>query len=95
LIEYPPNCLGKSTVFAAYAAHGCVSINVADAGHDSDGVQAGLHFVSLTRDAVIPNHEHSREAMASAAHTWYEPNSVTRQAKAFAASCGVHHNAKA
>lgn len=95
LIEYPPICLGKSTVFAAYAAHGCVSINVADAGHDSDGVQAGLHFVSLSRDTAIPNHEHSRESMASAARTWYEPNSVTRQAKAFAASCGVHPNAKA
>ena len=90
LIEYPPNCLGKSTVFAAYAAHGCVSINVADAGHDSDGVQAGLHFVSLSRDAAMPSNEHSREAMAAAACNWYAAQSLPRQAEAFAASCGVH-----
>ncbi len=90
LIEYPPNCLGKSTVFAAYAAHGCVSINVADAGHDSDGVQAGLHFVSLSRDAAMPSNEHSREAMAAAACNGYAAHSLPRQAEAFAASCGVH-----
>jgi hypothetical protein len=90
LIEYPPKYLGKSTVFAAYAVHGCVSINVADAGHDSDGLHAGKHFVSLSRDAAIPNSEHSREAMATAARAWYEPNSLPRQATAFAASCGVH-----
>ena len=89
LIEYPPKYLGKSTVFAAYAAHGCVSINVAHAADDSDGLQAGKHFVSLSRDAAIPNSEHSREAMATAARAWYEPNSLPRQAKAFAVSCGI------
>ena len=89
LIEYPPNCLGKSTVFAAYAAHGCVAINVAHAADDSDGLQAGKHFVSLSRDTTIPNNEHSREAMATAARFWYEPNSLPRQAAAFAASCGI------
>lgn len=89
LIEYPPKYLGKSTVFAAYAAHGCVSINVAHAADDSDGLQAGRHFVSLSRDAAIPSNEHSREAMATAVRAWYEPNSLSRQAKAFAVSCGI------
>lgn len=89
LIEYPPNCLGKSTVFAAYAAHGCVAINVADAGHDSDGVQGGLHFVSLTQDTRIPTGPQFLEAMATAACNWYAPHSLSRQAEAFAASCGI------
>lgn len=89
LIEYPTDCLGKSTVFAAYAAHGCVSINVAQAADDSDGLQAGVHFANLSRDTAISNHEYSREAMASAARTWYEPNSLPRQATAFATSCGI------
>jgi hypothetical protein len=90
LIEYPPNCLGKSTVFAAYAVHGCVSINVADAGHDSDGLQSGQHFVNLSRDALLPADPKALEAMATAACNWYAPHSLSRQATAFAASCGVH-----
>ena len=89
LIEYPPNCLGKSTVFAAYAVHGCVSINVADAGHDSDGLQSGQHFVSLSHDTLLPTDPKALEAMASAAFNWYTPHSLPRQATAFAASCGV------
>jgi hypothetical protein len=95
LIEYPPNCLGKSTVFAAYAAHGCVSINVADAGQDSDGLQSGQHFVSLSRDALLPTGPRPLEVLATAACNWYAPHSLTRQAKAFAVSCGVHPDAKA
>jgi hypothetical protein len=95
LIEYPPKYLGKSTVFAAYAVHGCVSINVADAGHDSDGLQSGQHFVSLSHDTLLPTDPKALEAMASAACNWYAPHSQRRQATAFAASCGVHPNAKA
>lgn len=89
LIEYPPKYLGKSTVFAAYAVHGCVSINVADAGDDSDGLQSGQHFVSLSRDALLPTDPKALEAMATAAFNWYAPHSLSRQATAFAASCGV------
>ena len=89
LIEYPPKYLGKSTVFAAYAVHGCVSINVADAGHDSDGLQSGQHFVSLSRDALLPTDPKALEATATAACNWYAPHSLSRQATAFAASCGV------
>jgi hypothetical protein len=95
LIEYPPKYLGKSTVFAAYAVHGCVSINVADAGHDSDGLQSGQHFVSLSREPLFPTDPMALEAMASKACNWYAPHSLSRQATAFAASCGVHPNAKA
>ena len=89
LIEYPPKYLGKSTVFAAYAVHGCVSINVAHAADDSDGLQSGQHFVSLSHDTLLPTVPKALEATASAACNWYAPHSLPRQATAFAASCGV------
>jgi hypothetical protein len=89
LIEYPPEYLGKSGVFAAYCAYGCVSINVAQAADDSDGLQSGQHFVSLSRDALLPTDPKALEAMASKACNWYTPHSLSRQATAFAASCGV------
>jgi len=89
LIEYPPNCLGKSTVFAAYAAHGCMSINVAQAADDSDGLQSGRHFASLSHDTPLTHDTQTREAMAEAACNWYTPHCLTRQAAAFAATCGI------
>jgi hypothetical protein len=88
LIEYPPKYLGKSTVFAAYAVHGCVSINVADAGEDSDGLQSGTHFVSLSHNTTLPDPQ-ALEAMSTAACSWYACHSLTHQAAAFAASCGI------
>lgn len=89
LIEYPPRYLGKSGVFAAYCAYGCVVLNAADTADDCDGLQAGLHFVNLSRSASIANDGHAREAMSRAAHAWYEAHSLSRQAEAFAASCVV------
>lgn len=89
LIEYPPECLGKSTVLAAYTAHGCVSLNVADVGTDSDGLQSGLHLVSLARDTSIPIDAPARETMATAARAWYAAHRLAVQAEAFATACGV------
>ncbi|MEY8688542.1 MAG: hypothetical protein AB9M53_01505 [Leptothrix sp. (in: b-proteobacteria)] len=46
LIDYPRALLGKSSVFAAYAAHGCAVLNCRDdAGPDVDGLQRDRHYV--------------------------------------------------
>jgi hypothetical protein len=90
LIEYPSNCLGKSGVFAAYCAYGCVVLNVSDAADDSDGLQAGVHFVNLSRSASLTNDVRAREAMALVAQAWYEAHALSRQAEAFATTCAVH-----
>ena len=42
LIDYPPKYLGKSSVFAAYAVHGCVTLNTAESDLDSDALQRML-----------------------------------------------------
>ncbi len=87
LIDYPPKYLGKSTVFAAYAVHGCVSLNTADAGADSDGLQDGRHFVTLAPHADIANTAQVRQTIATAAREWYAQHMTARQAQAFAESC--------
>ena len=87
LIDYPPKYLGKSTVFAAYAVHGCVSLNTADAGVDSDGLKDGRHFLTLVPDALIAPTAQARQAIATAARQWYAQHTAARQAAAFAASC--------
>jgi predicted heme/steroid binding protein len=90
LIEYPSKYLGKSGVFAAYCAYGCVVLNVSDAADESDGLQAGVHFVNLSRSASLTNDVRAREAMALVAKAWYEGHALSRQAEAFATSCAVH-----
>jgi hypothetical protein len=90
LIEYPPEYLGKSGVFAAYCAYGCVVLNVSDAANDSDGLQAGVHFVNLSRSASLTNDVRARETMALVAQAWYEAHALSRQAEAFATTCAVH-----
>lgn len=87
LIDYPSVHLGKSTVFAAYAVHGCVVLNTAPRGPDVDGLQAGLHHHTLgqpdTRWWAEP------QAMADAARQWYAPHPISVQAREFAGLCAL------
>lgn len=87
LIDYPPHCLGKSTVFAAYAVHGCVVLNTADAARIADGLESGVHYFSLgARDPIPPNAD-AREVLGNAARNWYAAHTLSLQAAAFARHC--------
>lgn len=90
LIDYPPKYLGKSTVFAAYAVHGCVALNTADAGSDTDGLRHGEHFVTLNGAASMPSTPQARQRMADAARAWYAGHGSSLQAAAFADVCQAH-----
>ena len=87
LIDYPPRYLGKSTVFAAYAAHGCNALNTAAAEAGADGLRDGEHFVTLDNGASFPGSAHARQTMADAARTWYCQHTSSLQARAFAELC--------
>ncbi|MBX9794843.1 MAG: hypothetical protein K2Y02_11145 [Burkholderiaceae bacterium] len=89
LIDYPPKYLGKSTVFAAYAAHGCVPLNTADPDLDSDGLQQARHFVTLAASGIIPRDAEARQQMGDAARDWYLNHSLVRQAQGWARACQI------
>lgn len=89
LIDYPPQYLGKSSVFAAYAVHGCVTLNTADPDADSDGLQGGLHFVTLPPTAEIPEDAEARQRVGDAVRDWYAPHSLARQAQGLARASQV------
>lgn len=89
LIDYPPKYLGKSTVFAAYAVHGCVSLNTADPDPDSDGLQRHRHFLTLPPSAGIPQDDQARQQIANAARDWYAQHSLPWQAQGMARACLV------
>src|SRR2546430_3749215 len=80
--SYPVHCLGKSGVFAAYAAQGLLPI-VVRTGENDDGLVLGRTMAAASR---MP-HELSLEDMAqiaAGAHAWYRPHNVRETASCYA-----------
>lgn len=87
LIDYPSVHLGKSGVFAGYAAHGCVVLNTADHGPDADGLQAGRHYLSLhrlARGGPGCGPDMNLQDLSEQLRAWYAPHSAALQAQALA-----------
>ena len=80
LLDYPSRYLGKSGVFAAYAAHGCLTIDTHPERHTVDGLVEGCHYATLDRAAPPP--EDQRAAMGAQAEAWYRPHARETQARA-------------
>jgi hypothetical protein len=79
LIDYPTLHLGKSTVFAAYAVHGCAVLNTCRPGADADGLVEGRHYIRLGqssgRSAAGPV-----ESLGPVLRDWYTAHALDRQA---------------
>lgn len=72
LIEYPSNLLGKSGVFAAYAAHGCLVVNARAGSTAADDLVPGEHYIA-------PEHAAPQQG-AERLHAWYLQHAMARQA---------------
>jgi hypothetical protein len=83
LLDYPAPHLGKSSVFAAYAAHGCVVLNTAGPGPMADGLRQGQHYRALGGPSAAGLNETGAQAMADAARGWYQGHRLALQATEF------------
>lgn len=84
LLDYPPQYLGKSSVFAAYAAFGCVVLNTASAGRDADGLAGGRDYLALSgisRSRETCAQASHLDAMATSLHHWYASHPLADQAQ--------------
>ena len=80
---YPAPYLGKSTIFAAYAAHALVPVTCGrNTAANLDGLRAGEHYLAL--DAARHHDENSLTAIAESARHWYVDHDLRRQAARFA-----------
>ena len=79
ILDYPAHLLGKSGVFAAYAANGCAAINTSARTGDFDGLRRGVHYIDL-RTQFAPASDASEQAGAQL-HRWYGGHSLTLQAR--------------
>jgi hypothetical protein len=78
--NYHPDFLGKSTIFAAYCAHGLLPVSAKGSKLPVDGIESGKHY--WIPDSL--NNLDEVQAIAQNAHQWYQPHSLSLQAKTFA-----------
>jgi len=93
--SYPAACLGKSGVFAAYAAHGLAPMtyaaNVAD---NKDGLRPGEHFLPVS--ASLRCDAQRIESIGQQVRRWYVGHKISEQAAHYASVIWyVAHGGKA
>lgn len=77
---YPALHLGKSTIFAAYCAHGMVPTTFSANQRPGDqGLQPGRHF--LIADVQDRPEERQHAALATAARVWYQQHGLAVHAR--------------
>lgn len=86
-LTYHPGFLAKSTIFAAYCAHGVLPINSAKKCKSADGIEAGKHYCSPDIPNTALKDLVAMQAIAENAYSWYQAHNLKAQAKVFAALC--------
>ena len=89
-LDYSPRLLAKSTIFAAYAAHGVIPIvNAPPETIQIDGLKSGKHYwiASPTVDLLNPM---VAEAIAHNAYSWYQTHNLASQSKVIASRLFNH-----
>jgi hypothetical protein len=79
-LAYPLDLIGKSGVFAAYAAHGVVPIVFSDKQGSFDGLQPSRHFLDGLRFGTRVDAE-DLASIQGKLFTWYTSHSVKVQAE--------------
>ncbi|OPF20323.1 hypothetical protein B1L04_02690 [Microcystis aeruginosa KW] len=75
-----PRDLGKSTVFAAYAAHGLVPVLTDYNPSEADGVENNKHY--LVADENLSSLDLTQlQQVADNAHRWYQDHNLIKVAK--------------
>ena len=85
-LDYPSDVLGKSTVFAAYCAHGVIPAITHVRGAELDGLRDGEHFLlAKSRQAGVPISAGTLARIANTVREWYGGHSIAVHASALAA----------
>jgi len=83
LMDYFPGYLGKSTVFAAYAALGCVPLLLCENGSELDGCVTGKNCLVIEK---LPNQiaDDRLRQVADNAMAWYRSHNLAHTARFYA-----------
>ncbi|HEY9850409.1 MAG TPA: hypothetical protein V6D28_13165 [Leptolyngbyaceae cyanobacterium] len=81
--DYNTEYLAKSTIFAAYCAHGLIPIGIFYSDLEFNGLSAGKHYWLEDRPTGRLNLEVA-QAIANNAHAWYQTHNLSVHAQIFA-----------
>jgi hypothetical protein len=84
-VDYFPGYLAKSSVFAAYCAHGMVPVLPADGASGLDALEPGTHYWVPTVGSISIE---VGQAIATRAHSWYGGHAVRKHAEMLARLIG-------
>ena len=76
LLNYDVGCLGKSGVFAAYAAHGVIPICIGSSAAPTDGLEEGRHFLRWPFKRLPSDLSEIQRNLIR----WYQNHSVAKHA---------------
>jgi hypothetical protein len=84
-VSYFDGYLAKSSIFAAYCAHGLLPIVACRNRSELDGIRPGSEYLTVS---TLPGHISGTEmqAIADQAQTWYEKHSLARTAASLASA---------
>jgi hypothetical protein len=82
--NYSAAHLPKSTIFAAYCAHGMLPIGHCTDLNLSNEIKSGKHYWFPQPQQVTSNLLEKLQPIASNAHAWYQTHNLSAQAKTFA-----------
>lgn len=82
--DYHTDFLAKSTIFAAYCAHGILPISARCNGGPVDGIAVGKHYWIPDTQAIGLMDLTEGQAIADNAYTWYHTHNLLVAAKTFA-----------
>lgn len=74
--DYLPHCLGKSSLYAAYCAHGLATVLHEGHGQLPDGLSVGQHLLSVEDRSSSP----SAMSIAEHANVWYRQHDLVHTA---------------
>lgn len=83
VVAYPVGYVAKSTVFAAFCAHGGCPVLISKHYLPADGLVAGVHYLAGIPNGVLQQSHIG--SVAAAAWAWYQPHRVTAHVDA------IHH----
>ncbi|MBD0387508.1 MAG: glycosyltransferase family 1 protein [Nostoc sp. C3-bin3] len=81
--DYPCDYLAKSTIFAAYCAHGVLPVS-SRRSLPVDGIEMGKHYWMPDGQTKDSKELVELQAIADHAHAWYQTHNLSVQSKTFA-----------
>lgn len=90
-LDYNPEYLAKSGIFAAYCAYGLVPFNAKGSHLEIDGIESGRHYLVANR-SLEQREIDDLQAIADRANGWYQTHNLASQVRVFASQMSLCHS---